>query len=121
MPNNTWMYHRDGQWAAYDPNTFVRPRGAFSPTQQQYRMGFRGSMSDNRAAGQGALGADAQSRGNFDGRPYYGPYSGGTYDPRYNDPSFRRGANFGDQIDDPAAGNLGEGTDAGAGIGVGTE
>jgi len=43
-PENTWMYHRDGQWQAFSEDAFqpLNQNQQFVQGQQQYAMGYRG-------------------------------------------------------------------------------
>jgi hypothetical protein len=53
-PQNTWMYHRDGQWRAYDQASFrplTQTQGQMVPGQlpqgQQHTTGYRGVPQQN--------------------------------------------------------------------------
>jgi hypothetical protein len=131
MPSNYWMYHRDGRWVQYDPNSFVPSRGG-----RRYVTGYRGELGDNYYYdGFGRRYFD-DGRGYIDGGSYFDPYgrrfyyNGGRrfyndnqgyyywdgsrrvydraiFDGRYQDPGFRRGANLGGAIGEAVGGDVG--------------
>jgi hypothetical protein len=124
-PQNTWMYHRDGNWQAFDQATYQYPRGW---NNGRFNTGFRGNYgyydgynrpyvnrgygyrnyNNNYVPGY-RYGTGYRGYGNN----YYG--NGGFYGGGYVDPGFRAGANVGSAI----GGAIGGGEGAGIGAAIG--
>jgi hypothetical protein len=103
-PRNTWMYHRNGNWVAYDQATYTVPQVFVPRTTYGYRGDAGLYYSQPMYRGYG-YSDDFRYRSGYRGNYGYG--SGYGYGNAYVDPGYAAGVNVGSAIGGAVGGNRG--------------
>jgi hypothetical protein len=122
-PQNTWMYHRSGNWSPYDQATYSYP--------QNFRRGYVQPGYSNRmyqgdgywSGGRYYSGYGPRNYGYQQGYGYGNQYryNSGYRGQYYGDPGYRAGVNVGGAIGGAVGGAEGAGIGAAIGGAIGAD